>query len=189
MLYKICGFTQFILHGCKITWPQQWLLSPALPSYSNGFLSPPSPWKSFSPWGWLSPLSTPIPTPFTFLRIAHPLWCIATCISCSLNLQHNRGKRCVSHSPGIMCILLPLGILPLWGWCTFGFGINMLSTSVGTVATLSMGGTALVDGAVLPVSPMVLVVLMGIMYVLVVHLPLVDGSGSGKGRQSNDTST
>ena len=23
MLYKICGFTQFILHGCKITWPQQ----------------------------------------------------------------------------------------------------------------------------------------------------------------------
>ena len=23
MLYKICGFIQFILHGCKITWPQQ----------------------------------------------------------------------------------------------------------------------------------------------------------------------
>lgn len=64
----------------------------------------------------------------------------------------------------------------------------MLSMSVGAVATLSMGGTALFDGAVLPVSPMVLVVPMGIMHVPVVRLPLVDGSGSGKGRQSNDTS-
>ena len=98
----------------------------AIPHLIIILLLPLSPWRSSSPWHWLSPCQhwyqchSHSSSSQSFMPSGALLLTSATAWSPSASLKAG-GKRCMSDPLGIMCILLPLGIPPLWGWCTFRF--------------------------------------------------------------------